>query len=249
MDQNFPKKQNSPRISFKPITEGLGFHPFSDGLPYAPVANKNPSSTTPTTVTGAVAAGPPRMASYSKTVPRVSVPVASRIQEEMIKSMIRTHIEDKAHQSEKKGSSLTSSSAASMAWTPGWSYIAKRVAAYLLDSGVNAIFFITVLSRTVWRGNFKFDVLLDPNVLLVASAFFILLNWVLITLQEMTFGTSLAKRAFGLTLRGSAVALFLRALFFIPSASFFGIGLFWGLFDNKKRCWHDRVIGIQPTVT
>ncbi len=33
------------KLTFKPITDGLGFHPFSDGLPYAPVVQKkrNPS--------------------------------------------------------------------------------------------------------------------------------------------------------------------------------------------------------------
>ena len=31
MDQQSSKSDIQPEISFRPITEGLGFHPFSDG--------------------------------------------------------------------------------------------------------------------------------------------------------------------------------------------------------------------------
>ena len=54
-------KADTP-LSFKPLTEGLGFHPFSDGLPYAPLRKNR----TPTTGGGAVAAGPPSFARPTK---------------------------------------------------------------------------------------------------------------------------------------------------------------------------------------
>ena len=134
-------------------------------------------------------------------------------------------------------------------WTPGWGYLVKRVLAYSIDVLANAAFFILVISQTVWRGNFSPSILLDPHVAVVAGIFFSLLNWTILTLEEMMFGTSLGKKVFGLTLRGSAIAIFLRALFFIPSSLFFGVGLFWSLIDSRKACWHDRMLEIQPTET
>src|SRR3954451_2812491 len=62
MDQKRPPSPsaNDTLISFRPVSEGLGFHPFSDGLPYAPMG-KNPKPVS-TGGAGAVAAGPPRIA-------------------------------------------------------------------------------------------------------------------------------------------------------------------------------------------
>jgi len=48
-------------LQFRPVHNGLGFHPFSDGLPYAPaVPTRTSTQQTPTTGTGATAAGPAR---------------------------------------------------------------------------------------------------------------------------------------------------------------------------------------------
>jgi hypothetical protein len=51
------------KIKFKPLHEGMGFHPFTDGLPYAPESK----SKTPTTGTGATAAGRPQFATENMT--------------------------------------------------------------------------------------------------------------------------------------------------------------------------------------
>ena len=62
----------------------------------------------------------------------------------------------------------------------------------------------------------------------------------------MAFHTTLGKRLFGLALPGNAIAIFLRAFFFLPSALFCGVGLLWAAFDGRSRCWHDVVVDLQP---
>src|SRR5689334_11933992 len=91
MEKQLPPKSSKPtpknEISFRPLTEGLGFHPFSDGLPYAPVNPSNKSAGQASgpnprlsNGTGAVAAGAPRFNTQAirNSGPRVSVPIADR---------------------------------------------------------------------------------------------------------------------------------------------------------------------------
>ena len=128
----------------------------------------------------------------------------------------------------------------------GFGYICKRIAAYLLDSAINIAVCVLALSTVFWKQGLNPEVLLNPAILLLSSLFLLIFNWALITAQEVAFGTSLGKRMFNLALHGGAGVIFARALLFLISASFCGVGLLWALFKRNKRCWHDAATGIQP---
>jgi uncharacterized RDD family membrane protein YckC len=118
--------------------------------------------------------------------------------------------------------------------------------AYWIDLVMSFGFCIGILSSLVWIQESNAGVLLHPSVLVVMVLFALGLHWTLMTFQEVVFKTTVGKRIFGLNFKASGSALFVRALFFIPSVLFVGLGLIWCLFDRQKRCWHDRVLGIQP---
>jgi hypothetical protein len=242
VDKLNSKDQTSPEISFLPLTEGLGFHPFSDGLPYAPVA-KNPRVSPPANNnigTGAIAAGPPKMVLPSgishkrldSVIPQISVPV--------VKS-------DLLGESKSSLSSAQKSKSTQQKVTFGYGYLLRRILAYWLDLIFTGGFCSVTLAGLVWIQEFDWTILFHPSVFLVVCLFFVAFHWSLMMIQEVVFKTTFGKRIFGLGLRGSGVLLFLRSIFFLPSAGLVGIGLFWSLFDRQKRCWHDSTVGIQPT--
>lgn len=178
---------------------------------------------------GAVSAGP---ATFARTLPRVQVPVAKtqpaapKPAPAPVASVTKTHTVP--------------------APTYGMLYLFKRVLAYSLDTAVNLALLCVGLMLALWNQEVRPEVLMNPSLLILAVLFCLLFNWALITAQEITFSTSIGKRAFGLALRGDTGSIFLRAFFFIPSLLFCGIGLAWSIFDGQRRCWHDIVVGIQP---
>jgi hypothetical protein len=234
-------------IKFQAITPGLGFHPFSDGLPYAPVsktaprpASLSPNLSTPRTAplpekkpaaygSGAVAAGPP---TFARPSARIHVPVATRTVA-AAQPVLQTPHPSLSINIERYGSL----------------YLCKRIMAYVVDTTLNLTLLAAGLSFALWNQEVQPDVLMNPGLLILGSLFCLIFNWAIITAQEIAFGTSVGKRIFGLALRGSTMALFLRAFFFLPSLAFCGIGLAWGLFDRQRRCWHDLVVNIQPIET
>jgi hypothetical protein len=235
-------------IQFKPITDGLGFHPFSDGLPYAPVSKRSLAKPVPAPSgqmagpparppgapfapkapgmmmgTGAVAAGAPTF-----VPPRVNVPVA-------------------------RPAALTPAPAPSIVPAPsaledryGWLYLLKRVCAFAIDTGLNLTLAGSALSLALWHEDVSPELVLSGNLWLVGGAFLVFINWALILAQELAFGTTIGKRIFGLAVIGSAAALFVRAFFLLPGLAFGGLGVLWAALDRRKRCWHDRIAGIQP---
>lgn len=237
MEKDFPKE-----LDFQPLTPGLGFHPFSDGLPYAPLS-KAPAQTKPvpagrpasSTGSGAVAAGAPR---FATTLPipapampsRVSVPVAQ-----------------KSAKAEPASATRPQPAAPNLVF--GWAYPFKRALAWILDSALNTSICFGALSAALWNQNLAPELLLNPGTIVVSMLFFAAFSWALIAAQEIAFGTTVGKRLFGLTLRGNATAIFLRAFFFVPSMGFAGAGLLWSLIDSRKRCWHDLVVDLQPLET
>lgn len=258
-----------PKLSFQPLSEGLGFHPFSDGLPYAPIAKSPNGKHSSATGTGAVAAGrpvyaqssgaaaitamdagavPANPAPYSPSrsyVPRVSVPVASQAQ------LPQRSLQGPAPataQAQPAGNVSRAAPTGGLAIDAsfGFGYLFKRMLAYLLDSSFNLALCGGALSAALWKQDMSPELLLNPGVVLVASLFLAVFNWAITTAQEVAFGTSLGKRVFGLVLDGTTSAIFLRAFFFLPSACFGGIGLIWSLFDRRRRCWHDMVVDLQP---
>ncbi len=129
----------------------------------------------------------------------------------------------------------------------GLGYLFRRLFAYGLDSFVNVGLCLAGLSLSLWKEGVPRNLLLNPTVFLLGLLFLCVLNWALIAAQEVLFRTSLGKRVFGLALEGSTAAIFMRAFFYIPSAAFFGFGLFWGVIDPRRRCWHDLITDLQPT--
>ncbi len=240
------KTDSKSEILFKPITEGLGFHPFSDGLPYAPIA-KGPKIHPPTETQGgpfgAQVAGPAQFITrsipsrVSSPAPQISVPVAKVPVQEISPSL-----------SEKLAASARNAGAPPVNGSFGFAYSVKRVFAYFLDMTINGILFAAALGSFVIKQDFNLEVLMNPSVILLLALVFGFANWFFISFQEIFFKTSLGKRIFGLGLYGSGTQRFLRALFFIPSIGFFGLGILFSLFDRKKRCWHDRLVNLQPNL-
>lgn len=204
-------------LDFKPLSEGLGFHPFSNGLPYTPTTQPA-SKRDLTRGTGATAAGHPSFA--------FPAPVSAKIS--------------------PAASSPIVAKSAPLQPDLGWDYLAKRLLAYFVDCVINTGLGGTALIGSLWKEDMSPGFFFSGSSLALTAGFLLFFSWALTTAQEVAFGTSLGKKLFGLHLDGSAAATLVRALFFIPSAVFLGLGVFWALFDADRRAFHDRVSGIQP---
>jgi uncharacterized RDD family membrane protein YckC len=128
----------------------------------------------------------------------------------------------------------------------GFVYTTKRILAYLTDTLINCALGGGALIGIAAYQNLNLTLLFSPGVIFVFLAFLAILNWALITAQEIVFGATLGKKTFGLYLDASTGAIFRRAVFFIFSVAFSGVGIVWAVFDSKRRCWHDVVSGVQP---
>lgn len=237
------EKSRGEPIEFKPLSTGLGFHPFSNGLPYTP-RNGTPPATTPTdrpdyrNGAGATAAGAPRFVPPPKrTMPPVS-PTATMPQQAPKTLMQQPSI---AVASQKSISPETEA-------RYGFGYLLSRCLAYSIDLVLNT--FITFIALCFAFGGFRYStlrVLMTPEMMILASLGIIVLNWTLITAQELLFHTTFGKKVFGLELPGRPTQILLRAVLFVPSTMCFGLGVLWALFDSKRACWHDRASNLQPT--
>ncbi len=255
-------------ISFKPLTDGLGFHPFSDGLPYSP---QSPSTKpTPTTGTGAVAAGRPTFAPsspaapVSRSMPQIpQAPGLNRMDasprlpqiptqlqgapiEEIVDRLKREIASSHQKTNEKKSAPQAPTEIIGMLSHYSLSYTFQRIFAWLIDSAFNLSVAATVLSFAI----LKTEVLnLTPRSnfsLMLMAVFLFICNWAAIAGQEVAFGTSLGKRVFGMRLPGTGTDAFIRAVAFIPSLLLGGIGIVAAVFDSRKRCLHDRFASLQP---
>jgi len=74
----------------------------------------------------------------------------------------------------------------------------------------------------------------------------VVFNWAITTAQEVSFGTTLGKKIFGLAVEGSAARVFMRSLLYVAGMACFGLGLVPALFTAKRQCAHDLLTGIQP---
>jgi uncharacterized RDD family membrane protein YckC len=238
----------------------LGFQPFSDGLPYAPVSksaarpqatphspNRADSARDLDSGTGAVSAGKPEFA-YT---PRVTVPIAAPAPTPKVstpQSQVQRHAPQKTVAAQKATKTAATTPTPQAFGEPklGFVYLLKRIFAYTLDTALNTSLLATGLSFALLNEDLNPDLLMNPGIVMISILFFTLFNWALVTAQEIAFGTTVGKRVFGLMVQGSTSAIFLRAFFFLPSIGFCGIGLLWSLFDNRRRCWHDVVVNVQP---
>ena len=233
----------SDSLKFKPINPGLGFHPFSTGLPYSPP--EKPASRAPSPKdlppAGAMAAGPPR---FAKSLPPVRFAAASSapgISPSAIQIPRAAPIA-----AEPKPVTVSPEFHSLLQTDFGTGYLIRRVLAFAFDTTFNLSIAAGITFISLWTMGGEPTPVTD-DILLVGLLFFIVLNWIVMTIEELIFKTTLGKKILRLRFENaSAGTLLLRAFAFPVSVFFFGIGIFWALFDAKKRCWHDLAAKIQP---
>ncbi len=240
-----PTQPNAPsdlEISFRPVTEGLGFHPFSDGLPYAPVVKSpriNPSLPVVQNLRAqANLSHPPAPGMMPAGSGSVRVSSPGIVSGPLIHPQTAFNFQKLGL--EPKPIVLTQN------LSFGGFYLLKRVLAYTFDFAINSVLILGILFPWVLRQEFNLDIFSNASIFILLILLASMANWTFISLQEVILGTSIGKRIFGLVLKGSGTQRFLRALFFVPSAGFFGLGLFFMIFDPKKQGWHDRLVNLQP---
>lgn len=128
--------------------------------------------------------------------------------------------------------------------TPGFAYLAKRLFAFGLDLALNS-FLLTILFGAALN-----MLGLDPNLLrtqvLPFFIFCLFFNSAVVCAQEIVLGTSIGKRAFGLYIEAEASVLLARTASSWLSAALLLMGFFAAIIDPMRRCWHDRLSGVQP---
>ncbi|MCC7442526.1 MAG: RDD family protein [Bdellovibrionales bacterium] len=245
--------QDPTSLKFKPMTRGLGFHPFSDGLPYAPVSQApKPKDLQPPP--GKAPSLPPAALGTQisrPSAPRLPLPPARAIPAQRItppSAMGTGAVSAGLPRFAPQPRVSVSVAPGVPVERPGILYLAKRSLAYLLDTAVNVGSvggsFAFAASQMGLGPRALFE---QPDTALLVSLFLFAFNWALVAGQEIAFGTSLGKRAFGLELDGRrAAATFLRAFFFVFSLGCFGLGLLWAIVDRERRCWHDWLADLAP---
>jgi hypothetical protein len=216
MPQNESKEKE---IQFKALSDGLGFHPFANGLPYSPPTGKTqPEEKKPdfSKGTGAYSAGRPSFVYPKAPAAKPAAPAVAP------KPLLQTD------------------------QTLGFEYLLKRVLSFMVDSFLNILLSSAILGFCLWSQSNNFDFMMNSGVLVISACFLLFFNWAMITSQEILFHTSIGKKLFGLRLQGSLGAILGRAVLFIPSAAFFGLGVIWAAFNKDRVTWYDAATGIQP---
>ncbi|MBY0471881.1 RDD family protein [bacterium] len=226
------------KLRFDALSEGLGFHPFSEGLPYSPVSRRvvpNPRSGT-----GAVSAGP---ASVSRSILDPHVP---SLRESRLSSAVAIAANAAVTAGLEMDRGIPGTAYQFPEQTYGYGYVVKRFAGYLLDTAFNLALCAGVLSFALWNQSVPLNTLLSPGLKVMLLFFALGFSWVLVLAQEIVFGTSFGKRIFGLGVHGSLTATFMRAVLYLFSVGFFGLGILYALVDKKRRCLHDLLTKLQP---
>lgn len=212
MEKETPKE----KIQFKPLHEGMGFHPFSDGLPYAP-STKAPTPTqkpTPTTGTGAVAAGRPQF--VTKTYPRPvtqNAPTQHKLDQHL-------NLNPSAH------TATRTMSKPAMA-TLDHQVLRRRAFAYLLDMVVHAGFWLLTNLAALFIFHYQIESVIFTENLPQFIGFFLLSQWLFIALQEVLFETTLGKTFFNLEFKRNHRSLLLRSMVFMMSTLCLGLGFYF----------------------
>lgn len=230
-------------LEFKPLTDGLGFHPFSNGMPYAPVRPKaSPTSPASATGSGAIAGGKPVFHYAPQFHPRtITAPPLAPL------APLPSHV-------------LPSTPLAPLEIPKSQGLLTYRLLGFITDTGINFILGLLALTLLFWKeSNGVFSSLssissVSESVIIVGLLFLSLLNWSLITAQEVVFRTSLGKRLFNLILKDSGTSselppsplrILLRSVLCVFSMTLAGLGILWAAFDSKGRTWHDLATGIE----
>lgn len=202
----------------------LQFKPLSSGLGFHPFSDGLPyAPATPKNSpgTGATSAGPP---AFVRPAPRVVTAAPVRPATQV----------------------AAAAAAAPTVEALGTAYLAQRALAFVFDIALQTGLGTVLFWFAARQGDLTLEMIRHPSVAFVLAIFAILINWVMLTFQEVTFRTSLGKKLLGLTLDGSRGALFVRAFFFMPSFFFGGVGVLWAIVDRRKRGWHDWIADCQP---
>lgn len=233
-------------ISFKPLTDGLGFHPFEGGLPYTPANSQN--SQKKQTGIGATAAGRPQFSypTQKSATPSPFNPVRST-PVDVTAEKIRRELESIQTQRLDQARAMAARTYAPIEVAYGFSYSFERIFAFLLDSAFNLSVCASILSTALISTDLDHIKTIDDPALITVGVFLFICNWALLAAQEVAFGTTIGKRIFGLKLDGTGVQCLIRSVLFLPGLLLGGAGILIAAFDYKKRCWHDRMTQIQPT--
>ncbi|MCM0604522.1 MAG: RDD family protein [Xanthomonadaceae bacterium] len=210
--------QENETLKFKPINDGLGFHPFSDGLPYAPHTKGTPSKVTP-------------------TLPKPQAPFISLPKLENRQSTLRK-IEPPAFQKKWIEEKILGD--------PTAFYAMKRITAFTVDTLLSLCLVSLGFAGITEMTGIGLDGSEPQMFFLIATSLFFGLNHILITLQDLLFGTSFGKHFVGLEFNASSGKVFLRAVLFPLSLLPVGLGILYMFFDSKKRMLHDVLSGAQP---
>ena len=240
--------ENTP-LTFKPLNEGLGFKPFADGMPYAPAGKAVPAEIrNHASVQTSSAALPQRPGTKASAPINPMTVQGSGARAAARPAFMNTPILA-PHSVPKRTPVVPTSKLVDADVNPGFGYVIKRIFAYLGDSILQMGACWLALSAALSQQGIAQSVLEEPSQLLFVFGFLLIFNWAIMTALEVAFGTTVFKRIFGLSLQGTASAIFLRAFFFVPGVAFAGAGLLWCLFNRQRRCWHDTVVDLAPTET
>ena len=254
-DESVLMTESSPKgdsLQFKPINEGLGFHPFSSGLPYSSTVKNVVKNTAKNPVSkpaaGAVAAGPPR---FAKSIP--STRMAGSPSPEISPSALHAPIpKPPSHPQsiQPTATPVVTPHPVPMLSIPaelGFGYLTKRILAFCFDITFNLCLTAGATLTVLWFTGSDSSAPVTDDTWLMGVLFFLVLNWMMMTIEEVFFKTTPGKKLLKLRFEdASAGMLLLRAFAFPVSIFFFGFGIAWALFDSRKRCWHDLASKIQP---
>jgi len=133
--------------------------------------------------------------------------------------------------------------------TPTFAGMFRRASSWFLDQTILTLTSVSIFSLAMIALNLRLDHILSADFWIWMRAFMFLMNWALITAQEVAFGTSIGKRALGYQLQGPPLKILFRALVFIPGLLLGGLGILMALVHPHRLCFHDWLSGLTPEET
>jgi len=122
----------------------------------------------------------------------------------------------------------------------------RRIVAF----GLDFVFSVAIFALIAWAGftlnGFDLQALLmnrqGVSMFWPLTMLYLVVHFGYFLIQETTWQTTLGKALLGMRISSnSGLAILSRAICFFIAAIPFGVGLFWSLFDSKRRCWHDVI--------
>ncbi len=218
------------KIQFKPLHEGMGFHPFSDGLPYAPESKTKSTHAG----TGAVSAGRPQFAtqSFNTSKPmgtaRQMQQQAQPVAQSMGQPLVQPYVQPQKQTQMQRAKTTTNTRPATVtSHAPSDDIIRRRAFAYLMDTVIHAGFWLATNLAALYFFKFQIDSEILKDNFVHFGVFFLLSQWMFVSLQEVLFENSLGKLFFNLEFKRNHGSLMLRSILFMGGLLFFGMGLYF----------------------